>query len=182
MLCLFSKSNPQKGRWSTLPENTAINALPMIGTGDRTATLQADRSIPTLGQRWCWILYNSQVVDRVITIVHHSRYYVSICHYMSLYVYDIKKYTDNVMVFTLRCYLVVQYIISLQGQTKTLRVHGTTGTTGARPNLKKKQNTINKGNLEDVTKFIQILCTKVCKNPIPKPLGIIFWSLMPFEI
>ena len=91
MLCLFSKSNPQKGRWSTLPEDTAINALPMIGTGDRTATLQADRSIPTLGQRWCWILYNSQVVDRVITIVHHSRYYVTICHYMSLYVYDIKK-------------------------------------------------------------------------------------------
>lgn len=70
------------------------------------------------------------------------------------------------MVFTLRCYLVVQYIISLQGQTKALRVHGTTGTTGARPNLKKKQNTINKGNLEDVTKF----CTqKYVKIPSLSP-------------
>ena len=117
MLCLFSKSNPHKGRWSTLLEDTVINTLPMIGTRDRTTTLQADRSIPTLGQRWCWILYNCQVVDRVIAIVHHSRYYVTICHYMSLYVYDIYKYTDNVMVFTLRCYLVVQ-IYSIISQTK----------------------------------------------------------------
>ena len=138
-LVFVSKSNPHKGRWSTLPEDGALQ------------------------RSQCWVQYCSQVVDSAIAIVHHSTDYVTICHYIYLYIYI------YVMVFTLRCYLVVCHFTSrpsgLWGSGNGTT--GTTGTTGTRPNLKmyycelnsdwtKKQNTKNKANLEDATKSIDV--------------------------
>ena len=61
-LVFVSKSNPHKGRWSTLPEDGALQ------------------------RSQCWVQYCSQVVDSAIAIVHHSTDYVTICHYIYLYI------------------------------------------------------------------------------------------------
>ena len=85
-LVFVSKSNPHKGRWSTLPEDGALQ------------------------RSQCWVQYCSQVVDSAIAIVHHSTDYVTICHYIYLYIY-IYIY----MSWFSHSDAISWYVISLQG-------------------------------------------------------------------